>query len=44
MNTEFTVKVIDGEVFINDEFVAQLCWTEDAVGIAVALWLKETTT
>lgn len=38
---EFKVKVIDGEVYINDEFIAQLCWTPDAVGSAIAVWLEE---
>ena len=37
----FEVKVEDGEVYINDDFVAQLCWDAEAVGSAVALWLKE---
>ena len=36
----FEVKVEDGEVYINDDFVAQLCWDAEAVGSAVALWLK----
>ena len=37
----FTVSVVDGEVFINGEFVSQLCWTNDAVGTAIAMWLDE---
>ena len=36
----FKVKIQDGDVYINDDFVAQLCWDAEAVGSAVALWLK----
>ena len=38
---EFTVKIIDGEVFINNKFIAQLCWTPDSIGSAIAVWLEE---
>ena len=38
---EFTVKVINGEVFINNEYVEQLCWDADAIGNAVANWINE---
>lgn len=37
---EFTVKVFDGEVYINGEFVDQLCWDGDAIGSAIAGWLN----
>ena len=40
MERSFNVKVKDGEVYINGEFAAQLCWDEDAVGCAIAEWLK----
>ena len=41
MDCEFKVKVSTGDVYINDEFVQQLCWDEDAIGCAIANWLKE---
>lgn len=37
----FKVNVVTGDVFINDKFVSQLCWTPDAVGMAIASWLEE---
>lgn len=37
----FSVKVEDGEVFINGKFVAQLCWDNDAVAAAIGVWLNE---
>lgn len=37
---QFEVTVQMGEVFINGEFVAQLCWTADSVAMAVATWLE----
>lgn len=40
-SNNFNVQVKDGEVYVNGEFVAQLCWDEDAVGFAVAEWLKQ---
>jgi len=40
-DTEFTVRIKDGEVFIDDEFVAQLCWTSDAIASAIIIWLEE---
>ena len=40
-SNNFNVQIKDGEVYINGEFVAQLCWDEDAVGCAVAEWLKK---
>lgn len=30
-----------GEVYINGEFVAQLCYDNDAIGCAIANWLNE---
>lgn len=30
----------DGEVYIDGKFVAQCCWTADAVGAAIAAALK----
>lgn len=36
---EFTVRVDMGDVFINGEFVAQLCWDNDSIGSAVTNWL-----
>ena len=38
MEITFTVKVLDGEVYINNEFVAQLCWDPDSIGSAIAVW------
>lgn len=38
---EFTVHIKDGEVYINNEFVAQLCWDPDSIGSAIAVWLEE---
>ena len=40
---EFTVKVDCGDVFINGEFVAQLCWEPEAIGLAIANWLEDKT-
>lgn len=37
---EFTVKIINGDVYINGEFVSQLCWDADAIGYAVTSWLR----
>jgi len=37
----FNVSICDGEVFIDNDFVAQLCWDSNAVGSAIALWLDE---
>lgn len=36
---EFTVNVWNGEVYINGEFVAQLCFDSDSIGSAVTSWL-----
>ena len=36
---EFTVKVTNGDVFINGEFVSQLCFDNDSIGYAVTAWL-----
>lgn len=38
---EFKVKVTDGEVYINDEFISQLCWTPEAIGAAITVWLQD---
>lgn len=38
---KFTVEVKDGEVYIDGEFVSQLCWTPDAIGQAIAWWLAK---
>ena len=38
---KFEVEVINGEVYINGDFVSQLCWDSDAVGYAVASWLED---
>lgn len=38
---EFTVRVEDGDVYINDEFVNQLCFSSDAIGSAIAEWLYQ---
>lgn len=37
---EFQVRIDSGDVFINNEFVSQLCWTTDSVGYAVMDWLN----
>lgn len=37
---EFTVKVLMGDVFINGQFVAQLCWDGDSIGTAIASWIN----
>lgn len=37
---EFTVKVTNGDVFINGEFVSQLCFDNDSIGYAVTAWLN----
>ena len=37
---EFTVKVVCGDVFINGEFVSQLCFDNDSIGYAVTAWLN----
>ena len=37
----FTVRLCAGDVIINGLPCAQLCWDEDAVGCAIANWLKE---
>ena len=37
---EFTVKIDMGDVFINGEFVAQLCWDSESIGWAVTNWLN----
>ena len=41
MELEFTVKVINGEVYVNGEYVEQLCWDADSIGIAIAMWLDD---
>lgn len=38
---EFTVKVDCGDVFINGEFVNQLCWNSDSIGMTVTNWLND---
>lgn len=38
---EFKVRVENGDVFINDEFVDQLCFDADAIGSAVANYIKD---
>ena len=40
MDLEFTVKVKCGDVFINGEFVSQLCWDNDSIGYAITNWLN----
>ena len=40
---EFNVKVINGEVFINGEYVSQLCFDSEAIACAVADWLDSDT-
>lgn len=37
---EFTVKVIDGDVFIDGKFVSQLCFDNESIGIAVTTYLN----
>lgn len=37
---EFTVRIIHGDVFINGNFVAQLCFNNEAIGCAIADWLS----
>lgn len=37
----FVVKIDLGDVFINGEFVSQLCWTPDAIGYAITSWLED---
>lgn len=37
---EFVVKVECGDVFINGQFVAQLCWDNESIGYAVTRWLN----
>lgn len=34
------VVVNNGEVFINGEFVRQLCWDNDSIGMAVTAYLN----
>lgn len=36
---EFKVKIENGDMFINGEFVSQLCWDNDSVGCAISNWL-----
>jgi len=36
---EFTVKINNGDVFINGEQIAQLCYNADSVGYAIANYL-----
>ena len=38
---EFNVKVFNGEVYINDEFVSQISWDSESIGCAVTEWLEE---
>lgn len=38
-NQKFEVEIRNGDVFINGEFVDQLRWTSDSVGMAIAWWL-----
>lgn len=38
---ELNVSLKNGDVYINGEFVSQLCWDADAVGSAVAAWLQD---
>lgn len=38
---KFEVEVIDGDVYVDGEFVSQLCWTNESIGYAVAQWLNE---
>lgn len=38
---EFIVKVINGDVYVNGEFVAQLCFDPISVGWAVSDWLTQ---
>lgn len=38
-NMKFEVEIIDREVFINGEFVSQLCWDNDSIGYAISNWL-----
>ena len=38
---ELKVVVEDGNVFINDEFVDQLCFDGDSVGSAVANYIND---
>lgn len=33
---EFTVKVVNGDVFVDGRFVRQLCWDNESIGMAVA--------
>ena len=44
MERELNVKIHEsGDVYINNSFAAQLCFTSDAVGSAVAQYLAENT-
>lgn len=40
---EFTVKITNGEVFINGEYVSQLCFDSEAIAFAIANWLDSDT-
>lgn len=38
---EMKVSVHNGDVYINDEFISQLCWTPDMIGYAVADYVRD---
>ena len=37
---QFLVELDCGDVLIDGQYVAQLCWDEDSIGAAIASWLK----
>lgn len=37
---EFRVRVVNGEVYINDTLISQCCWDCESVGYAIACWLS----
>ncbi len=37
---KFSVAVKCGDVFINGKFVSQLCWSNEAIGMAITAWLN----
>lgn len=38
---KFELKIDCGDVFINGEFVSQLCWNAESVGYAISNYLIE---
>lgn len=41
MVMELIVRVEDGNVYINGEFVEQLCWDAESIGGAVTTYLED---